>query len=94
MWDFVGIVRTDHRLGLASRYIEILRRSIESYYWDFVLDEDLVELRNVGLTAALIVRSAISRLESRGLHYNENHPDEGPPPPQDTILDAIEAIGD
>jgi L-aspartate oxidase len=88
MWDFVGIVRTDHRLGLAARYIEILRRSIESYYWDFVLDEDLIELRNVALVAELLVRSAMLRPESRGLHYNENHPDESAGPPSDTILDA------
>ena len=92
MWDFVGIVRTDHRLELASRYLEILRRSIESYYWDFVLDTDLVELRNVALVAELIVRSARMRPESRGLHYNEDHPDDRPASAKDTILQLDEPI--
>jgi len=75
LWDFVGIVRNDHRLALASRYLEIFRRSIESYYWDFVLDRDLIELRNLSLVAELIVRCARERRESRGLHYNEDHPE-------------------
>jgi L-aspartate oxidase len=75
MWDFVGIVRNDHRLALAARYLEIFRRSIESYYWDFVLDRDLIELRNLALVAELIVRCARERRESRGLHYNEDHPE-------------------
>jgi L-aspartate oxidase len=75
MWDFVGIVRNDHRLAIAARYLEIFRRSIESYYWDFVLDRDLIELRNVSLIAELIVRCARERRESRGLHYNEDHPE-------------------
>ncbi len=75
MWDFVGIVRNDHRLAIAARYLEIFRRSIESYYWDFVLDRDLIELRNLSLTAELIVRCARERRESRGLHYNEDHPE-------------------
>jgi L-aspartate oxidase len=73
MWDFVGIVRNDHRLAIATRYLEIFRRSIESYYWDFVLDRDLIELRNLSLTAELIVRCARERRESRGLHFNEDH---------------------
>lgn len=75
MWDFVGIVRNDHRLALAARYLEIFRRSIESYYWDFVLDRDLIELRNLSLVAELIVRCARERRESRGLHFSEDHPE-------------------
>jgi L-aspartate oxidase len=75
LWDFVGIVRNDHRLAIAARYLEIFRRSIESYYWDFVLDRDLIELRNLSLTAELIVRCARERRESRGLHFNEDHPE-------------------
>ena len=75
MWEFVGIVRNDHRLSLAARYLEIFRRSIESYYWDFVLDRDLIELRNLALVADLIVQSARQRRESRGLHFNEDYPE-------------------
>ncbi len=89
MWDFVGIVRTDHRLELASRYLGLLRRSVESYYWDFVLDSDLVELRNVALIAEMIVRCARSRPESRGLHHNEDHPGEDPSLAVDTILPPV-----
>jgi L-aspartate oxidase len=93
MWDFVGIVRTDHRLDLASRYLGILRRSIESYYWDFVLDADLVELRNVALVAELIVRNARARSESRGLHFNEDHPQEDSRQAFDTVLRSRETGG-
>ncbi|MBD3237413.1 MAG: L-aspartate oxidase [Candidatus Eisenbacteria bacterium] len=74
MWDFVGIVRSDHRLELARRYIHFFRESIESYYWDFLLDSDLIELRNLALIADLIIGCARARRESRGLHYNADHP--------------------
>ena len=95
MWDFVGIVRNDHRLELAGRYLEILRKSIESYYWDFVLDRDLIELRNLALVAELIVSSARRRLESRGLHWNADHPDRDDARfGTDTILVPETASGD
>ncbi|MFH1145226.1 MAG: L-aspartate oxidase [Candidatus Eisenbacteria bacterium] len=75
MWDFVGIVRTDHRLALAAEYVRHFRMSIERYYWDFLLDGDLVELRNLALVAELIVAAAEKRKESRGLHFNSDHPE-------------------
>ncbi len=74
MWDFVGIVRSDHRLTLASRYIALFSEIVERYYWDFILDSDLIELRNITLVAQLIIAAATIRSESRGLHYNVDHP--------------------
>ena len=75
MWDFVGIVRSDHRLALAHRYIRRFRESVEQYYWDFILDSDLIELRNITLVADLIIGAASARQESRGLHFNVDHPE-------------------
>jgi L-aspartate oxidase len=90
MWDFVGIVRTDYRLELATRYVRQFRKSVENYYWDFILDSDLIELRNIALLAELIIRAAASRMESRGLHFNEDHPQRAESAwPRDTILDPI-----
>ncbi|MDB5685119.1 MAG: L-aspartate oxidase [Sphingomonas bacterium] len=84
MWDFVGIVRTTKRLERAQHRVALLRREVEEYYGNFRVTPDLIELRNLIEVAGLIVRSALARKESRGLHYTLDYPD--------TLPDAVDTI--
>lgn len=75
MWDYVGIVRTKKRLERARTRIQTLDREINEYYWNFKVDESLLELRNMILVAAMVINCALQRKESRGLHYILDYPE-------------------
>jgi L-aspartate oxidase len=92
MWDYVGIVRTSKRLERAAHRIRLLNEEIHEYYSNFRVSNDLLELRNLVLTADLIVRCAQSRKESRGLHFSRDYPDTLPVA-RDTVLDPAATSG-
>jgi L-aspartate oxidase len=84
MWNYVGIVRTTKRLERAQHRIQLLTEEVADYYGHFRVTPDLIELRNLLQTAELIVRSALHRHESRGLHYTLDYPE--------TLPDAVDTV--
>lgn len=87
MWNYVGIVRTTKRLERALRRNSNIIAEIKEYYWNFTITPDLIELRNLSLVADLVIRCALSRKESRGLHYTVDYPEQCSSLVGDSILD-------
>jgi L-aspartate oxidase len=87
MWNYVGIVRTKKRLERALHRNANILSEIKEYYWNFTITSDLIELRNLSVVADLVIRCALSRRESRGLHYNIDYPDQCVALVRDTVMD-------
>ncbi len=86
MWNYVGIVRTTYRLERAKKRLDDIVHEVNEYYWHYPLHKDILELRNLALVALLMVRSALNRQESVGIHYNADY---GPSKPGTTHQDTV-----
>jgi len=86
MWDYVGIVRTDERLKRAEKRIKLIVDEVEEFYRKTTICTSILELRNMATTAELIIKSAIMRKESRGLHFTSDYPDTDPAFAHETII--------
>ncbi len=89
MWDYVGIVRTDKRLQRAAARLRNLQKEVQEFYWNFKVTTDLLELRNLVTVASLIVDCALSRKESRGLHYTLDYPASDERFVRDTVIRRV-----
>ena len=86
MWDYVGIVRSEERLNIARERVVQIERTVERLYSEYGISADMVELRNIALVSSLVVASAMSRKESRGLHYMIDYPAADPAYQRDTVM--------
>ena len=84
MWNYVGIVRSDRRLQFARHAVDLMQGEVADYYSRFRITRPLLELRNLSMVASLMVDCAQARKESRGLHFNQDHPDTA-----DTAADTV-----
>ena len=89
MWNYVGIVRSHRRLKRAQRRLALVNEEILTYYWDFKITSDLIELRNLVDVAEMIVKCALKRRESRGLHFTINFPESDSRFLNDTVIQKV-----